>query len=143
MNVNLKTFLTGSFSMVFMLFLTGGFAMESEQVEKGKALFATYCAGCHGEAAVGQDPRHLNGGYDAKGNRIAPALNGTAHAWHHAPSLLYRYIQEGSVDETSPMPSFGGVLDDADTQAIIAYLQSLWPEDILEKYRERYGDTLR
>jgi len=111
---------------------------NSEDIRLGEKLYKENCAECHGEGAQGQDPQNQNGGFNAQGERLAPALNGTAHSWHHSPELLLRYIQKGSVDETSPMPSFKGTLSIKESLAIITYFQSLWPQDIIQNYEKRF-----
>ena len=113
----------------------------SEGLTDGDALFQEHCAACHGKQGVGEDPAHLQGGWREDGSRIAPALNGTAHSWHHEPELLYDYIKSGSVAQDSPMPSFGEDLDDTQIKAIIKYFQSLWPEKIRGIYEKRFPGT--
>ena len=117
-----------------------GYSQEGNAIQKGNELFKKHCSACHGDAAVGQDPSQPSGGWDENQKRLAPALNGTGHAWHHPPSLLYQYINEGSIDETSPMPAFGNQLSKKDIQAIIAYFQSIWPDEIMNKYNDRFRD---
>ncbi|MBU0674514.1 MAG: c-type cytochrome [Proteobacteria bacterium] len=112
---------------------------SSQERALGKNLFKVHCVPCHGQDARGQDPLNPNGGSTAQGKRLAPALNGTAHSWHHPPTLLLHYIQEGSIDKSSPMPSFGDTLSKKESLAIITYIQSLWPEEIRRKYRERFA----
>lgn len=109
----------------------------------GEALFHKYCSMCHGEGAVGQDPASPNGGWREDGSLIAPALNGTAHAWHHGPDVLYGYVKSGSVAPESPMPAFGDQLNDEQIGAIIGYFQSLWPEKIRRLYLERFPGSLK
>ena len=113
-------------------------AKEMELAQSGAVLFKKHCASCHGEDAIGQDPTQPSGGYDDNMNRLAPALNGTGHAWHHPPELIYEYIEKGSIDKTSPMPSFGNILKDNDIKSIIAYINSLWPDKIMDGYRMRF-----
>ena len=114
--------------------------LDASGIPSGQELFKKYCSSCHGVEAVGQDASQPPGGWDDNNNRLAPALNGTGHAWHHPPSLLFQYIKEGSIDETSPMPAFGDQLNDDEIQSIIGYMQSLWPDEIMNKYIERFKD---
>ena len=115
-------------------------ANEMELVQSGTVLFTKHCAHCHGDDAIGQDPTQPSGGWDDNMSRLAPALNGTGHAWHHPPELIYEYIEKGSIDKTSPMPSFGSILKDNDIKSIIAYINSLWPDEILDSYRKRFAE---
>jgi len=118
-------------------------AQDLEQASKGRELYEKHCSACHGEAAAGQNRDHPAGGWDQNNNRLAPALNGTGHAWHHSPSMMYQYIQEGSMDETSPMPSFGGRLNDKDIRSIISYIHSLWPNEIMKNFKERFKNEIQ
>ena len=116
------------------------YSSDNRTFQRGGELFKEHCSACHGDEAVGQDPGQPSGGWDENNNRLAPALNGTGHAWHHPPSLLYQYINEGSIDKNSPMLAFGDRLADDDIKAIIGYIQSLWPDEIMNKYKERFKD---
>jgi mono/diheme cytochrome c family protein len=127
----------------FLIFFAAAGPILAKGPSYGETLYHKYCADCHGEKAVGQDPVHLQGGWREDGSRIAPALNGTAHSWHHEPELLYDYVKSGSIDPESPMPSFGEELDDDRIKAIIGYFQSLWPERIRRIYGGRFPETFK
>jgi len=113
---------------------------QENRISEGKNLFHQHCSACHGENGIGQDPKNPAGGWDDDGKRIAPALNSEGHAWHHSPELLFSYIQDGSIDDTSPMPSLGAVLKDTEIESIVFYVESLWSEGIQKKYKARFGD---
>ncbi|RMG34927.1 MAG: hypothetical protein D6720_08245 [Gammaproteobacteria bacterium] len=107
------------------------------QVDKGRKLFAENCAGCHGDQAQGlvadwKKPL-------ANGSYPPPPLNGTAHAWHHPMAVLKRQIRVGGKPVGGVMPAFGDKLGDADMDAIIAYIQSKWPDNIYAAWSERSG----
>jgi len=89
-----------------------------EQITSGSKLFATNCAGCHGDNA------------DGKLNK-APALNGTAHAWHHSNFGLFQTIKEGSTAKDSPMKGWKDKLTDDEIESIIRYFQSLWNPEMM------------
>ena len=131
---------TWMFCFVFTLSVSGGYCLaeEAPDLEAGKRLYDKHCADCHGENGVGQDPKRRAGGQDANRVMIAPALNGTAHTWHHPPKLLYRYIDKGSIIRKSPMPAFGDELNKQEILSIISYFQSLWSEKRREWYLDKY-----
>jgi len=93
----------------------------------GKQLYAEHCAGCHRPDASG-DPDWRQP--DAQGLLPPPPLNGTAHSWHHPLAVLYRQIMRGSAPGVGDMPSFQGKLSQGEALAIIAWFQSLWPDEI-------------
>jgi len=70
-----------------------------KSIAEGEQVFATNCAVFHGEMAVGENPHHPIGGMKDQGGYIAPAFNGTGHAWHHPDAVLFKIIQEGSITE--------------------------------------------
>ena len=109
-----------------------------EALAAGAGLFAQHCATCHGESATGQDPNNRMGGTTAAGAFLAPALNGSAHAWHHPPDALFSVVKHGSPAEGSPMVGFGGKLSDAEIGAVLGYLHGLWPAQIREQYDIRF-----
>ena len=96
-------------------------------VMHGKKLFAQNCASCHGSRAEGA-PQWSTPGVDGK--YPPPPLNGTAHTWHHPTAALKRTIREGTIAIGGKMPPHGGKLSEEDMEAIIAWFQSLWPDEI-------------
>jgi mono/diheme cytochrome c family protein len=107
---------------------------RTPQVRQGAALYAAHCVRCHGEGAVGQDPRRPFGGVDPRLGLLAPALDGRGHCWQHPPHELFELIKHGSSLPGSPMPAWGGRLNDADIRALIAYLHSHWPRRIQRQH---------
>lgn len=106
---------------------------SGEQVERGRGLYQTHCAVCH--AADGSATAEWrNPGSD--GNYPPPPLNGTAHTWHHPLELLNDTIANGGAQFGGVMPGFGAILHEDDRLAVIAWLQSLWTDDIYGKWQE-------
>lgn len=93
----------------------------------GRQLYRQHCAACHRENAEG-DPNWRR--RDPDGMRPPPALNGTAHAWHHPLNDLRRVIREGSPPGQGRMPAWKDTLSAAQIDAIILWLQSLWPDEV-------------
>ena len=92
------------------------------------------CSSCHGVEGVGQNPESPNGGMLDEGGYLAPALNGTGHAWHHPNSVLFKTIKHGSIASDSSMRAFSNRLSDKEIVMIIHYFKSLWPDPIREKH---------
>ena len=103
----------------------------SEQVAQGKELFAKHCAECHGPTAA-STPQWRKP--DQEGNYPPPPLNGTAHTWHHPLPLLRRILQEGGAKIGGKMPPFQDTLTAAEIDAVIAWFQSLWPDEIYTRW---------
>lgn len=97
------------------------------QVKRGGQLFQQHCAACHGKKAEGapnwQQP-------DKDGKYPAPALNGTAHAWHHPTTVLIDVIQNGTIRIGGNMPPWKDKLTETQIRDIIAWFQSKWPDEI-------------
>jgi mono/diheme cytochrome c family protein len=101
------------------------------QVAEGGPVFARHCAVCHGERAEGAEEwfRRLH-----DGRWPPPPLNGTAHAWHHPLWQLRSQIRDGSDPAHGNMPAFGAVLTDAEIDAVIAWFQSQWIDEIYDAW---------
>ncbi|MFT5502283.1 MAG: mono/diheme cytochrome c family protein [Woeseiaceae bacterium] len=104
-----------------------------EQVVAGAPLYQTYCAVCHAADGSATAEWKTPG---ADGNYPPPPLNGTAHTWHHPLELLDYTIVNGGVEYGGVMPGFGEALDEAQRLAIVAWFQSLWTDDIYDKWLE-------
>lgn len=99
-----------------------------DPVARGSEVYARVCTECHGEEGEG----HV---YPP-----APALDGSEHAWHHPDAQLREWIKTGKIG-MAEMPAYGDRLSDAEIDAVIAYIKSLWPEEqraIQEDISERY-----
>lgn len=100
------------------------------QITKGGRLFRQHCAACHGTNAEGaQNWRQRN----PDGKYPAPPLDGSGHAWHHPMNVLQMTIREGTQKIGGSMPAWGNKLSADEIDAIIAWFQAKWPEEI---YRE-------
>jgi mono/diheme cytochrome c family protein len=93
------------------------------QVQQGESLFLDHCASCHGAQAEGAENWTQVG---ADGNRPAPPLNGSGHAWHHSLADLTQTVIQGR----GTMPAWEGTLTDAQIMATLAWTQSRWPSQI-------------
>jgi len=105
-------------------------------IHRGKKLFAQNCARCHGDKAQGAPNWNEKG---ADGKFPPPPLNGTAHAWHHPRVALVMQIRNGTKKIGGNMPAFAGKLEERDIDALITYLNSLWPEEIYQAWSRREG----
>lgn len=107
------------------------------QVEEGRGIYADNCATCHGKDARGRVADWRKPKSD--GTYPPPPLNGTAHAWHHPLSLLKRTIREGGMRLGGQMPGFGQRLSEEQQEAVIAYFQNEWKDDIYAAWVSRGG----
>lgn len=100
-----------------------------EQVQRGEAIFEAQCMACHDEGARGDENWRTR---DEHGNLPPPPLDGSAHAWHHPLDELREIIADGQ----NNMPGFGNTLSEEEIDAVIAWFQSLWPDEVYEAWEE-------
>ena len=101
------------------------------RVESGERVYAAHCAVCHGaqgEAAPDWRQREPDGTFPP------PPLNGTAHTWHHPFEVLARQIKFGAPGGAGKMPPFQGKLTDEEIINVLAWVQSLWPDEIYAQW---------
>lgn len=108
---------------------------DQSAVDRGAGLFKQNCASCHGVNAESTPEWKVT---DANGNYPPPPLNGSAHAWHHSKELLKQTIREGGVKLGGVMPAFEDKFSEQDLDALVAYFQSKWPDDIYQKWAGRF-----
>ena len=104
---------------------------DRTRVESGRQVYAASCAECHGargEATVDWRRREPDGTFPP------PPLNGTAHTWHHPFDVLARQIKFGAPGGEGKMPPFQGRLTDEEIIDVIAWIQSLWPDEIYAQW---------
>ena len=101
---------------------------------QGKILYAEHCAECHGVKLEGQ-PNWTKRNSD--GILPAPPHDASGHTWHHSDKLLFTLTKLGVAAIAGPnyptnMPAYSDVLSDQEIIAIIAFIKSTWPLEILE-----------
>jgi mono/diheme cytochrome c family protein len=100
---------------------------DAATLATGEKIYRENCVKCHGNNAEG-DPQWRKVGPD--GRYPPPPLNGTGHSWHHSRAVLRDIIKNGSPTGQGNMPAWGGKLSDAQIEALVSYIQSLWPDDV-------------
>ena len=105
-----------------------------DQVMAGAPLYRENCATCHKENAEGTPDWKTR---DANGRLPPPPLNGTAHAWHHPMDILRSVVKRGGAPVGGTMPAFGEKLDEAQIDAILAWVQSHWSDEVYKIWYER------
>lgn len=118
------------------------FIHNGPDLERGRELYDTNCASCHGLNLEGQ-----SGWQSATedGTYPAPPHDETGHTWHHGDTMLLDYIRRGGqavlddmgVDFTSGMPGFGDELTADDIEAVLDYIKSIWPDRIRAAQSDR------
>jgi len=107
---------------------------DQADIDKGATLYKQNCAACHGPNGEGTADWKKT---DANGNYPPPPLNGTAHTWHHSKKLLRSTISEGGARLGGLMPGFKGKLTDEEIDAVIAFFQSKWPDEVYANWAGR------
>lgn len=133
---------------IFFLFLINGCGQNTDepktdarwytqsQVDSGRSVFKANCAACHGEN--GQSTENWRQRME-DGSYPPPPLNGTAHTWHHALAQLKRTIDGGGILVGGKMPPFKDQLSEDDKDAVIAFIQSQWSDEIYTAWLKMGG----
>ena len=101
------------------------------QIARGGKLYQQNCAECHGQNGEGAPNWHIQG---PDGKYPPPALNGTAHAWHHPMPALKRTIREGTLAIGGNMPAWKDKMSEQEIEDVIAWFQSKWPEELYQAW---------
>jgi mono/diheme cytochrome c family protein len=98
--------------------------LDSARIAQGAALYAQYCAVCHGP--------NLEGAPDWKrtlldGSLPPPPQDSSGHTWHHPDSLLASIISKGGDPAyNSKMPAFGDQLSADEIGVILDFIKGSW-----------------
>ena len=112
---------------------------DAETVTLGQQVYDEKCAICHGEALEGEVDWRTS---DPSGVLKAPPHDETGHTWHHDDAYLIESIKLGGARlpadvGISPMPAYEAVLSDAEITAVLSFIKSQWPADILAAQAQR------
>jgi mono/diheme cytochrome c family protein len=107
---------------------------DAALVASGSALYDEHCAACHGADLEGAPD--WQEAFD-DGTLPAPPHDASGHTWHHPNALLFAIVKHGGQSQapdgfTSTMPGFEGILSDVEIAAVLTFIQSRWPADILD-----------
>jgi mono/diheme cytochrome c family protein len=111
---------------------------DQPAVDRGKTLYDDNCASCHGANLEGQADWRRR---DSDGYLPAPPHDATGHTWHHPDSQLFAITKHGTqalvgADYKTRMIGFGDSLDDAEILAVLAYIKSTWPDQIIARHNQ-------
>ena len=118
---------------------------DAAAVALGQQVYAGHCAACHGAALQGQpDWRQA----DADGYLPAPPHDATGHTWHHPDRQLMAITRLGTEQLVgggykSRMAGYADVLSEAEIIAVLAYIKSAWPPEIIERHNQINADAAR
>ena len=112
---------------------------DPQLIALGQQVYATQCAGCHGPNLEGEANWNLP---SADGLIKAPPHDETGHTWHHNNAYLIDSIAKGgarlpSDAGVSAMPAYENILSEEEIGAVLSYIQSTWPADILAQQSQR------
>lgn len=131
-------------AIMYMSYVNSGpnYIDPSDQalVTQGRQLYANNCAVCHGAQLEGQPDWRTR---MANGRLPAPPHDVAGHTWHHPDAVLIDIIKNGLVPGVtappgymSDMPAYRDVLTDSEIQAVLAYIKSTWPKQVLDAQKE-------
>ena len=103
-----------------VIVLLPALVLAQGSAEKGKGLFAQYCAACHGPTGKGDGPAA------AALNPKPTDLTNKAYMAGLKDQYLFDLVQKGgaAVGKSPLIPAFGSKLKDGDIRDVIAYLRS-------------------
>lgn len=111
---------------------------DAAVIAAGQSLYDQNCASCHGTNLEGQ-PDWRSPGEDGK--MPAPPHDETGHTWHHPTAQLFAITKYGSEAMVgggyrSNMGAYEDILSDAEILAVLAYIKSTWPAEIIARHTE-------
>ncbi|MGR3760800.1 c-type cytochrome [Roseobacteraceae bacterium NS-SX3] len=116
---------------------------DPEAVSAGREIYRDYCASCHGAALEGEPDWQER---DADGYLPAPPHDETGHTWHHPDQQLLAITKFGvealaGDGYRSRMGGYGGQLSEEDMLAVLAYIKSTWPEEVIQRHNQINGQA--
>lgn len=112
-------------------------AGDPEIVARGGEIYAEYCASCHGASLQGEPDWQQR---KPDGRLPAPPHDASGHTWHHIDKVLFEITKVGPAkligdpSYESDMPAFEGVLSDAEIVAVLSFIKSQWPDQVIARH---------
>ena len=110
--------------------LQGPYQAGSPAEKRGQVLYAQKCQSCHGKNGVGEN--YSIESLSDKEYIMAPALDASAHAWHHLDDALEKTILEGSPRTPRMMAWKKAGVSNEDASDLVSYIKSLWTQRELD-----------
>lgn len=116
---------------------------DKDTIALGNQIYQAQCATCHGANLEGQPDWQVQ---DDEGYLPAPPHDETGHTWHHPDAQLMAITKLGTAEIVgsgyqSRMGGFGDILSDNDISAVLAYIKSTWPADVVETHNQINRDS--
>ena len=111
---------------------------DADMVALGAGVYEAECAACHGTELEGQPDWQVR---LSNGRLPAPPHDETGHTWHHPDRLLLTITALGTEaivggGYRSDMGGFGERLSADELVAVLSYIKSTWPDEIVEIHNE-------
>jgi len=105
-------------------------------IAEGERVYLQHCASCHGVDLRGEPTWQRR---DVNGLLPAPPHDSSGHTWHHDDQMLFEFVKYGpqrfaGADYQSKMPAYAEVLPDRAIWAVLAYIKSTWPDEIIRRH---------
>ncbi|PWK60161.1 c-type cytochrome [Roseicyclus mahoneyensis] len=106
---------------------------DAAVVAEGAGIYAAYCAACHGLDLEGQPDWQVR---LPNGRLPAPPHDASGHTWHHPDAQLIDLTTRGTAAVVgggyeSDMMGFGDVLTEEEIIAVLSYIKSTWPPEVI------------
>ncbi len=116
---------------------------NEEVVALGRAIYEAECASCHGADLEGAPDWRVR---DDAGFLPAPPHDETGHTWHHPDEVLIALTTYGTAalvggDYQSNMMGFGDRLSEDEIIAVLSYIKSTWPDEVIEIHNQINADA--
>lgn len=107
-------------------------------VAAGRQVYLDYCASCHGADLAGEANWQQR---DGAGYLPAPPHDEHGHTWHHPDEQLLAITRHGVAhfaggSYRSRMGGYDGVLSTEEMLAVLAYIKSRWPAEIIARHNQ-------
>lgn len=118
---------------------------DAALVAEGAGIYAAQCAACHGAQLEGQPDWQVRGSDE---RLPAPPHDPTGHTWHHPDAVLIDITTRGTAAVVgrgyeSDMIGYGATLSAEEIIAVLSYIKSTWPAEVIEVHNEINANSVQ